>query len=158
MCASRLLTLTGVLFFFQDSVSFEEATFIEPLGCVLRGLTRSGMAPGRSVLVIGAGMSGLLHIRLARALGASRVIATDISEFKKEAARASGADLVIDAKEDVPAVVKEFMGGRGADIVVLCAPVDSAIAQAFASVDRGRVDTSLCAKRAGLQYLPCRSL
>ena len=123
-------------FLLPDSVSFEEATFTEPLGCVYRGLLRAGMAAGKSVLVIGAGMSGLLHIRLARALGATVVMATDISEFRKEAALTSGADLVIGATDDVPLAVNKFMGGRGADIVVLCAPVDSAIAQAFKSVDR----------------------
>ncbi len=139
-------------FLLPDSVSFEEATFTEPLGCVLRGLTRSGMAPGRSVLVIGAGMSGLLHIRLAKALGAFAVIATDISEFKKEAARVSGADLVIDATEDVPAAVRGFMGGRGADIVVLCAPVDSAIAQALASVDRAGSILLFAPKEPGKTY------
>ncbi|MBE9528721.1 MAG: alcohol dehydrogenase catalytic domain-containing protein [Proteobacteria bacterium] len=142
-------------FVLPDSMSFEEGTFSEPLGCVLRGLTRSGMAPGKSVLVIGSGMSGLLHIRLARALGASVVMATDISDFRKEAARVSGADLVIDAAEDVPSVVKEFMGGRGADgadIVVLCAPVDSAIAQAFASVDRAGSILLFAPKEPGETY------
>ncbi len=139
-------------FLLPDSVSLEEATFAEPLGCVFRGLTRAGMSAGKSVLVIGAGMSGLLHIRLARALGATEVMATDISEFKKEAARASGADLVIDATEDVPALVKKFTGGRGADIVVLCAPVDSAIDQAFASVDRAGTILLFAPKEPGATY------
>jgi L-iditol 2-dehydrogenase len=142
-------------FVLPDSMSFEEGTFSEPLGCVLRGLTRSGMAPGKSVLVIGSGMSGLLHIRLARALGASVVMATDVSDFRKEAARASGADLVIDAAEDVPSVVKEFMSASnadGADIVVLCAPVDSAIAQAFASVDRAGSILLFAPKEPGETY------
>ncbi len=63
-----------------DSVSFEEATFIEPLACVIRGQRLAGMKPGISILVVGSGIAGLLHIHLARVRGASRVISTDISD------------------------------------------------------------------------------
>jgi L-iditol 2-dehydrogenase len=60
-----------------DTVSFEEATFVEPLACVYRGQRIAGMKAGKSVLVIGSGISGLLHIQLARTLGAAMVGAVD---------------------------------------------------------------------------------
>ena len=67
------------VFLLPDEISFEEATFIEPLACVYRGQRIAGTRTGLSVLVIGSGISGLLHIQLARSLGASLVVASDIS-------------------------------------------------------------------------------
>ena len=53
-----------------DSMSYEEGSFVEPLACVVRAQSRAGVRPGSTVLVMGSGISGLLHIRLALALGA----------------------------------------------------------------------------------------
>ena len=120
-----------------DEVSYEEGTFIEPLACVLRSQRIVRIAPGQSVLVVGSGMTGLLQINLARALGAGRIIATDISQYRLEAAKRFGADDVIDAREDVPARVREMNGGRLVDLALVCTGVVSAIEQALQSVDRG---------------------
>jgi len=62
-------------FLLPDKVSYEDGTFAEPLACVLRGQRIAKLKPGHSVLVIGSGISGLLHIKLARALGAGKIIA-----------------------------------------------------------------------------------
>lgn len=120
-----------------DEVSFEEGTFIEPLACVLRGQRLAGLKAGQSVLVIGSGISGLLHIHLARALGAGRVMATDIMEYRLEAARRFGADLAIHGSEDVPGSVRQVNYGRLADLVILCTGAITAMAQALESVERG---------------------
>jgi len=71
------------VYLIPDEVSFEEATFTEPLACVLRGQRIAGLQPGDTVLVIGSGIAGLLHIQLARATGAGRVVATDVSEARR---------------------------------------------------------------------------
>jgi len=120
-----------------DELSYEEGTFVEPLACVLRAQRIAGIQPGHSVLVVGSGMTGLLHLSLARALGAGRIIATDIVQYRLDAARSFGADAVIHASENVPASVLELNGGRLADIVVVCTGAVSAINQALDSVDRG---------------------
>ena len=124
------------LFLLPDEVSYEDATFIEPLACVLRGQRQAWVQPGYSVLVIGSGIAGLLHIQLAKALGAGRIIATDISEFRMKAALKLGADAVIDAKDDVPARVREINDNRLADVVILCAGATTAIEQGLKSVER----------------------
>jgi len=116
---------------------YDEGVFIEPLACVVRGMRIVGMKPGASVLVIGSGIAGLLHIKLARALGAGRVIATDIDEYRLETAKKLGADMVINAKENVTEKVKQYNDGRLADIVVLCTGALPAVKQAISSVDRG---------------------
>jgi L-iditol 2-dehydrogenase len=124
-------------YFLPEGMSFEEATFIEPLACVYRGQRIAGTSIGQSVLVIGSGISGLLHVQLARALGASLVAASDVSEFRLNAARKLGADGVIFAGDDVPRAFRDMNGGRPADIVILTAGAESAIVHAFRSVDRG---------------------
>ena len=77
-------------FILPDEVSFEEGTFAEPLACTLLGQRKAGLQPGHSVLVIGSGISGLLHIQLARALGAGSIFAVDISEYRLKIARQAG--------------------------------------------------------------------
>ena len=130
------------VFVLPDEMSFEDGSFIEPLACVVRGQRVAHLQPGRSVLVMGSGISGLLHIALARALGAGRIVATDLSEYRLKMARKFGADAVMYAAEDVPARLREVNGGRLADTVIVCAGALPAFNQALKSVDRG--GTVLC--------------
>jgi L-iditol 2-dehydrogenase len=125
------------VFLLPDHVSYEEATFVEPLACVLRGQRLAGMRPGSNVLVVGSGIAGLLHVLLARTLGARRVIATDINEYRLEAAQRLGADTTIHGGEDVPARLQQINLGCLADLVIVCTGAASAVAQALKSVDRG---------------------
>ncbi len=124
-------------FLLPEEVSFDEGTFVEPLGCVMRGQRFAGVKKGDTVLVIGSGISGLLHIQLARVKGASKIIATDINDYRLNAAKRFGADVVINAKEDVAALVKKANEGYLADMVIVCTAALPAFEQAFQSVDRG---------------------
>ncbi len=125
------------VFLLPDDVSFEEATFVEPLACVLRGQRKAHLQPGQSVLVMGSGISGLLHIQLARALGAGRIVATDISDYRLEAAKRFGADVAIDADGYSPDRLREVNQGFLADLLIVCTGSVPAINQALASVERG---------------------
>jgi L-iditol 2-dehydrogenase len=118
-------------------LSFEEGAFIEPLACVVRGQRIAGLEPGQSVLVLGSGISGILHILTAKALGAGRILATDINDYRKQKAEEFGAEAVIDAHDDVPARVRKLNDGRGVDLVIICTGALPAFNQAFKSVDRG---------------------
>lgn len=125
------------VFLIPESVTYQEATFVEPVACVLRGQRLAGLELGQSMLVLGTGISGLLHIMLARARGAGPIFATDIVPFRMEAARKVGADEVMPADSDVPARVLESNGGYLADMVVICTSAPSAISQALDSVAPG---------------------
>lgn len=110
-------------------VSFEEATFVEPLACVLRGQRLAGFRPGQNVFVAGSGIAGLLHIHLAKAQGANRVIATDVSEYRLDAARRFGADEAF--------LSRDFnLNGRLADLAIISTGAAQAINQALESVER----------------------
>ncbi len=121
-----------------DQVSYEEASFVEPLACVARGQRIAGGVAGKTVAVLGSGISGMLHILWARAHGAARILATDIHPFRLDAARRAGADVTIDARhQDVPASIQEANEGRAADLVIVCTAALAAVGQALHAVDRG---------------------
>ncbi len=120
-----------------DEMTFDEGSFIEPLGCVVRAQRFARLSAGQTVLVMGSGISGLLHIQLARARGAERIFATDISDFRLNAAVHFGADEAIRGSEDVPARLRDLNDGRLADLVIVCTGAIPAIQQAGRSIDRG---------------------
>ena len=130
------INVTTGTFRLPDNMSYDEGTFIEPLGCVIRGQRTAGSCEGKTVLVMGSGISGLLHVMLARATGAERVIATDINPYKLRCAMELGAHHVIDARGDVRARIRQCNEGRGADLVIVCTGAMSAFADAMVSVDR----------------------
>jgi L-iditol 2-dehydrogenase len=119
-------------------MSFEAATFIEPVACILRGQRLSRIKKGASVLVVGSGIAGLLHIQMAKINGASLIVATDINDFRLGLAKKVGADYALNGcKLDVPGKFKELNNGRLADLVILCTGSPAAVKQALESVDRG---------------------
>jgi L-iditol 2-dehydrogenase len=133
-----------------DGVSFEEGSYVEPLACVRRGQRLAKVQPAKTVLVLGAGISGVMHIALAHATGCARVLATDIHPWRVEKAREFGASASVDARQDVPAWVRENNGGRGADIIFVCAGATVAFEQALKSVDRGGTIVSFAPPAPGV--------
>ena len=125
------------VYLLPSGVSLEVGVFIEPLACAVRGQRLSGVGEGDAVLVLGSGVSGLLHIQLAKIHGAKRIIATDLSEYKMKAAKKFGADEVINANENVPEKVRELNEGRLADQVIVCAGAKPAAEQAMRCAERG---------------------
>ncbi|MCM8781038.1 MAG: alcohol dehydrogenase catalytic domain-containing protein [Candidatus Omnitrophica bacterium] len=125
------------VFILPESVSFEEATFVEPLACVLRAQRLAGGVEGKSILVIGSGISGILHIHFARICGASFIVAVDISEFRLDAAKRFGADVSIYAKDYTAELGRRLNQQRLFELVIVATSAPSAILQAFESVERG---------------------
>lgn len=125
------------VFLLPPEMSFEEATFVEPVACVLRAQRLARIRPGQCVLVIGSGIAGLIHVLVARALGAGCITATDISSYRLEAAQRFGANEVIPAGEDVASRLRAVNGGRLADLVIVCTGAVSAITRALQLVERG---------------------
>lgn len=120
-----------------DSVSYDQATFIEPLACVVRAQRLAAVEKGQTLLVLGSGMSGLLHVKLAKLKGC-KVLTTDISPAKLALARRFGADHSADATSDVLEQLIRF-NGRKADAVIVTTSVLPALAQAWETVDMGGV-------------------
>jgi len=106
-----------------ESISFEEATFIEPIGCCLRALKKCSIKAGDSVAIIGSGTTGIIHTALSEIYGAAKIIASDLIDYRLDAAKKFGADVVVNPEnEDFTAVVMAETEGRGVDIAVVTAP------------------------------------
>lgn len=117
-----------------DDVTFEEASFVEPLNTVLKGVRMAGVQAGDTVFVIGQGPIGLLFTRLAHLAGA-RVAATDRLDYRLALARQLGADSALNPDtDDVSAAILALSEGRGADLAVVAVPNTRVVAQAFAAV------------------------
>lgn len=124
-------------FLIPEKMSYDEATFIEPLACVVRGFRTAGFRPAQSVLVLGSGMAGLLNIKLAKTFGAAKTFATDVSSYRLQMAKNIGTDVVMNAKENITEIIKRNNDGRLADLVILCAGVPSAVTQAITAIEPG---------------------
>lgn len=135
---AKVLAVNGVNTV-PDGVGFAEASVAEPLACVLNGQSLAGVGPGDDVVVMGAGPIGCLHVRLARARGASRVFLVDVNADRLAmAAELVRPDAVIDS--DAVGQVLKLTGGRGADVVITAAASGAAQEQAVRMAARqGRV-------------------
>ena len=115
-------------------LSDEAATFVEPLGCVVKSLRRGGLRQGGSVLVIGLGVMGLLHVLLARRLGAGMIIGADRIASRLAHARAAGADVTVNVEDEpLPDAVRSATGTEGADLVIVGPGTVEALQSGFAS-------------------------
>jgi L-iditol 2-dehydrogenase len=120
-----------------DDMSFEEGTFIEPLACVARGQRLADLKKDDTVLIIGSGISGILHAQLAKFKGVENVIVADINMYRLELAKKFGADHTLDAKDSLPQKLKSVNDGRLADQVIVCTGATSAALTALDCVEKG---------------------
>lgn len=103
-----------------DSFSFEDGALIEPTACVVKSFHTIDLGPDDTMLIIGLGVMGQMHIMLARHYGVSKIIAVDLVPFRLQKAREFGADSVVDVtREDLVSSIKELTSGELADVVVV---------------------------------------
>ncbi len=120
-----------------DDVSFDEGTFVEPLGTVVRAQRLANLNENNTLLVVGSGISGAMHIKLAKSKGIKKIIAVDINEYRLNEAKKFGADFVFDARENIVERIKGINENRLADLVIVCTGTLSAAKQALNCVDKG---------------------
>ncbi|MGO4334001.1 zinc-binding dehydrogenase [Labrys sp. KB_33_2] len=109
----------------------------EPVACVVRAARKSGIGFGMSVVVLGAGPIGNLHIQMMRLVGAAPIIAVEPSRPRAELAERAGADLVITDPKDARRLVAEATEGRGADVVIESVGAPALYAEAFRLIRPG---------------------
>ena len=121
-----------------DELGDLDAVLIEPAACVVKSMRRSGLRPGESILVIGLGIMGMMHVRLARHLGAGRIIGADLFETRAARARELGADFGIKVSGDnLVESVREATNGAMADVVIVGPGTSRAIATGIACAGKG---------------------
>ena len=124
-----------------SSMSYEQATFIEPLATVIRGFRTMELKPDDSVLILGTGLIGLMHIKLARALGAGNIVATDVHDYRLDAAIEYGAQNALNVsnfgEEEFVETLRSKNQGRLYDKVINCTGALSAAKLALSAVGKG---------------------
>ncbi|GKY89998.1 zinc-dependent alcohol dehydrogenase [Sinisalibacter aestuarii] len=96
----------------------EVLALTEPLACVVRAARKARITFGQSVVVLGAGPIGNLHVQLLRTIGAAPIIVFDISRDRVDMALEAGADYGATGMEELGGIVHRATGGRGADVVI----------------------------------------
>ena len=111
----------------SETVDAAVAALMEPFACVLRGQNALHIKPGEVVLILGAGPIGVMHTKLAKMRGAGRVIVSEPLPARAAQVGRMGADRVVDpTSQDLKMVLNEESHGRGADVVIVAAPVHAA--------------------------------
>ncbi|MBN2312289.1 MAG: alcohol dehydrogenase catalytic domain-containing protein [Sedimentisphaerales bacterium] len=127
----------GIVNKMPEGLSFTHAAVSELCNSVLATHEKAGTGSGDTVVVIGAGPAGCLHVCVAKSRGA-RVVVLEIAETRRKMAERFEPDLVMDASEvDLVDRVKKFTSGVGADIIVCANPIAQTHALAVDMVRKG---------------------
>ncbi len=114
-----------------------DGVLVEPTATVVKSLRRSGLKPGESVLVVGLGIMGVMHVKLARHLGAGLIIGADLLEQRAGRVRDLGADVGLTVSTGLVEQVREVTNGAMADVVIVGPGTVSAISTGIAAAARG---------------------
>lgn len=119
------------------SVDTRDAPLIQVLTTCLHAQRRANVSAGQSVVVIGLGVSGQLHVQLAKARGARPVIGVSRGAWKRSLAEQLGADITVSTGDDATREIREATGGRGVDVAIESTGVVQSIGDAIAMIRPG---------------------
>jgi L-iditol 2-dehydrogenase len=126
----------GGLLKLPDTITFDEASLIEPLACCIRALNKCNLQKGDDVAIFGAGPAGMMHVALAKAFGAGKIIVIDINDFRIDFAKKYCCNVltfnsIADEEEDLILKIKSCTDYRGVDISVVATGNTKALVQSF---------------------------
>ena len=129
----------STLFRLPDSINSRDGALVEPLAVGLHAVKRSGLGPGKTAIVMGAGPIGLAVLTWAKGKGAN-VVVSEIAEGRAALARKLGADAVVNPKESDPVVKVREITGHSPELIFECIGVKGTLANAIEMVGpRGQV-------------------
>jgi len=120
-----------------DDVTWEEAAMSEPLACVILSMRSVNFQPGESILILGAGFMGMLHVALAKAWGASRIMVSEPVEFRRNLAKQYGADVIDPTSGKDVGEWARSLCGEGPDVIIAAAGIKSVADAAFKAAGLG---------------------
>lgn len=122
-----------------DTVTFDEASFIEPLGCCIRALNKCNFQKGDDIAIIGSGPAGIMHVRLAKAFGAGKIIVLDINDFRMNFVKKYGDVHIFNSitDKDLTRKIKDLTGHRGVDLSIVATGSTKALIQSFEITRKG---------------------
>ena len=101
-----------------EKLSTNEATFLEPVACCIETLEKCNIKLGDTVVIIGAGVMGLLLLQLSLLSGASKVIVSEIGKYRRDIAKSFGAVAVNPRKVNLGKFIMKETDSEGADLII----------------------------------------
>ncbi len=121
-----------------DHITFEQAVIAEPLACCLNGNKKANVKMNDTVVVIGGGPIGLMHVQLAKIAGAKQVILSELVGHRREKAIEAGADITVNPEqESLEQVVMDATDKLGADVVIMAIGVPQLVNGAVSLLKKG---------------------
>jgi L-iditol 2-dehydrogenase len=146
---------TGGVCEVPDNLSYEEAALVEPFSACLHGQDFAQTKVGDIVVIIGAGPIGLMHLILAKAMGASKVIVSEVDDERLKEAANFGADYLINPlKEDLSSKINHITRGHGADMVIVAVGSPAVQQQALSIAAKGGRINFFAGLPAGKESVP----
>lgn len=136
--AERISVPRRIVYRLPDTLPFEHAALVEAVSVAVHATNVTPIELGDTVVVVGAGMIGLLTLQAAKAAGATRIIAVDLNETRLAVAKQLGATETLRADQyDVPAAVRDLTAGRGADVAFEVVGATPTVKTAIEAVRKG---------------------
>jgi len=133
-----------------DSVADADGVLVEPAACVVKSLNRSGLKASETILIIGLGIMGMMHVKLARHMGAGKIIGADLFERRAERAKDLGADAALVVSGDnLVEQVRDATKGAMADVVIVGPGTTAALSSGIASAGKGAMVVQFTATPPG---------
>ena len=131
-------SLRGMSVRLPDGMPFASGALAEPLSCVINGQRKLDIRVGDTVVIIGSGPIGIMHMMVAKASGASRVLVSEPNRMRRQTVEDFGADVTVDPLEQsLKDVVMEQTSGLGADVVILAIGNPNIVNEAFFDCTKG---------------------
>ncbi len=135
--AEAMVVSARVVYRLPSSMNARLACLAEPLSCCVHGADRAAIQSGSTVLVIGAGLIGLMLTRLARLAGAGLIVSSEPQALRRARALEFGADHVVDPKQEGERQAVEATHGEGFDFVIDAVGSSATFSQAITLAARG---------------------
>jgi L-iditol 2-dehydrogenase len=122
-----------------DSLTYEQASLIEPLACCIRALNKISFQKGDDLVIFGAGPAGIMLLNLARMYGAGKIFVVDINDFRLEFSQKFVADAIFinSLNENYNKIIRDKTKGRGGDISIVATSSLTALSNAFEITRKG---------------------
>ncbi len=114
-----------------NKLSTNKATFLEPIACCIEALERCNIRLGDTIVIIGAGVMGLLLLQLSLLKGASKVIVSEINDFRRDVAKGFGAIAINPEKIDLKKLIIKETNSEGADVAITTVFKENIIQESF---------------------------
>jgi L-iditol 2-dehydrogenase len=124
-----------------DELRFADAALIETVSVAVHAVSITPISLDDTVVVVGAGMIGLLTLQAARLAGAGRVFVADVDDARLELACSLGADGTFNTRNSPISEIRKLTSGRGADIAFECVGVSPTVNLAIEVVRKGATVT-----------------